>query len=1175
MLIKQLFEKDIDRRIDGVVKADQLDQESLWIELDEFVVTAEVRRHLLAFFDAVKDSIDAPNDPAVAGRNGVWLSGFFGSGKSMLLKIVSLMMENKPISAHGRTQTPLEFILPKLRDPLAEQTIAACCGGGVQSVLFNIDAKGEATRGEAAVLDAFFRVFNHHRGRCSVNPDVAEFEDNLHSRGWLQPFINEFDSRCRVKWSGVRAYTLYTNEISASLQAIGGLSESEAKDLISSIKGMASISPAHFADLVSKHLESIGPKSRILFFADEAGQFIGKSPRLMLSLQTITEELGIKTKGRAWVVVTSQEDLEAVIGDLPEKKSNDFSKIQGRFRTKLKLSSSNADEVIQRRLLTKTGEAALAIQPHYDRLHDILRNAVNFKNSGMTFRQLGDSKGFLDEYPFLPYQFQLLPKIFTAIRKRGATGQHLAEGERSMLDAFQIAAKAVGNKEVGALVPLHGFYPAIESYLEGVVKRTIDQAPSRGIDQKGVDLLKTLFLIRWVEEVKGNVETLVTLSLTNMDEDRAKLKAEIEASLVKLESETLVNKSGENYYFLTDEEQAVDREIRQVNLQHGEESRSVGRTIFGDILTGQPKHRFSNGKDFTYARFCDGKPLQSAQGAELEVKVITSFNDEYEMYEGDAKAIMQSKADECLLIILPPDKTLSEEITKSLKVDTYLKASKSADLPRETKRIQEDRGKENGERIRSIITQLQKSFADARFYAGGQKFTPSSLDPAKILAEALESLINGSFSQLGLLKSLTDQPNAKLHTLLKRKDAQGVVVDIETSENREAIAAVKQKIDSMTSLSRQIVVSELVADFGRRPYGWSDGETILIIGSLIAAGQIQLLSQGIVLSPDQCFDPLSKPGYWKQTVIQKKQSLGEQELAQARTLAQSLFHSAVPSPAEDAVRQIRTELTRWQTAMNSAMPFVSQASRYPGKVVVHGILEAINPLLDEKDSKRFIDGFLLASDTLKSLQPKQDQVSGFYSSQRPVWEKMIEIYEKCRHNEAAIRDHDVSADQALAELRTIITSTDPYNRIPEGKMLADKVAAANKAVTEIAREAAKAAITEIQENLDQSITHLEDGEAAKLQEPLLKLKESVDYEEVTGNLSTVRERAAVLYNTIVDQINRMSPVTETQVIKAKPIKTIHPPAKTLETPAEVDAYLEDLKTQILNAIEKGEKVQVQ
>ena len=94
----------------------------------------------------------------------------------------------------------------------------------------------------------------------------------------------------------------------------------------------------------------------------------------------------------------------------------------------------------------------------------------------MTFRPYRDGADFVKNYPFAPYQFQLVQRIFEAIRKAGATGLHLSRGERSILDAFQSAGIAVKDQEVEVLVPLYAFYPSIESFLDTAVKRTIDQA---------------------------------------------------------------------------------------------------------------------------------------------------------------------------------------------------------------------------------------------------------------------------------------------------------------------------------------------------------------------------------------------------------------------------------------------------------------------------------------------------------------------------------------------------------------------------------------------------------------------------------------------------------------------------------------------------------------------------
>ena len=1176
MLIKNIFEKDIERRIDGVIKADQQDQESLWLELTEFEITAEVRKHFSGFFDAVKDAQDHPSDPAILGRTGVWISGFFGCGKSMLLKIISLMIENKAVASGGQTQEPLAFILPKIGNALMVEDIAACCGNGTEVILFNIDAKGDSSKGDAAVLDVFYRVFNEHRGRCA-EPDVAEFEDGLDQRGWLKNFIVAFDSINKYPWSECsRKYLLYQDKIAIALAQVGGLTIEEAKRQAAGIKGLARLTPDAFAQAVADYLNLRGPNAKLMLFVDEVGQFVGKNGRLMLNLQTITEELGVKTKGRAWVVVTAQEDVEAIIGALNRDCAYDFSKIQGRFYTKLKLSSSNADEVLQKRLLQKNEAGAKSIDPLFARLGDILRNAITFKSAGMTFRKIGDAKEFATDYPFVGYQFQLVPRIFSAIRKHGATGQHLAEGERSMLDAFQIAAKAICQREVGELVPLHGFYPAIESYLEAVVKRTIDQTPQRGLNETSVNLLKSLFLIRWVDEVKGNIETLVTLSLAHMDQDRAKLKSDIEESLQKLERETLVSRNGDVYYFLTDEEQAIDKEIRDTNLALGEESREIGKLLFSDVIKQAEKHRFRNGKDFAVARYCDGRPVANTQNPELEVRVLTPYDSEFAFYKDDGKSVLMSAAEQCLLVVLPDDKSLTEEITKYLKVENYLRTHRSTDLPKETKRIQDDRAGENHDRRTRNLRLLQEAFLASKFFISGNQIQPQSSDPSNAFKELLDKLIDTTFSSLGLIKALANNPQADISVSLKANDVQKQLMEIERSDNREAIAAVKQRVTVLASQSKQINLGDLITDFGRKPYGWPDFETALILARLYIAGEIQFEADGNTLEPTEIAERLTKPGKWKQVIIRRKEAVSAEELGKARGLAQALFHSAVPTTSEEAARHIRNEFKGWSSTLLSASHYVYLTTPYPGKAEIKLIGAEIEPLTLEKDNFRFLQRFNQKDATLRNLKSSFDEVSGFYSGQRPAWEKLLTAYDQARPNESAIRENYPDAAKALTELKSILIDPRPYARIPEANRLVATLTKANEAVLTEERKRAEASIAEIQQSLESAIANLPDETAQEIQKPLVALRQTVEGESMTSNLLEVRQHATKIYNKIIDELRQEAEDQGTPPPPTvKPIRTVRPKARTLETVEEVDIYLADLKQQILAAISEGAKVQVQ
>ena len=90
MKIQTMFEKDINRDINGVIKVRQDDEHSLQQELSEYIITKELRKHFRTFFDHYTKAIDTPTD-----KIGVWISGFFGSGKSHFLKKISLEMRRR------------------------------------------------------------------------------------------------------------------------------------------------------------------------------------------------------------------------------------------------------------------------------------------------------------------------------------------------------------------------------------------------------------------------------------------------------------------------------------------------------------------------------------------------------------------------------------------------------------------------------------------------------------------------------------------------------------------------------------------------------------------------------------------------------------------------------------------------------------------------------------------------------------------------------------------------------------------------------------------------------------------------------------------------------------------------------------------------------------------------
>lgn len=534
-----MFHKRIDRDIKGVIKIGQEDDSNVTQELEEYVVTRELNRHFSDFFEAYKKGINGYTD-----KMGVWISGFFGSGKSHFLKILSYLLENRVVDS----KKAVDYFNDKIKDPLLLADMKRTGDISADVILFNIDSKSEADAkaNKDAIVKVFNRVFNDMQGFCGSIPWVADIERQMSADGTYEAFKDEFARISGRPWIEARDDFYYEEDaIVAALAAATRMSEEAARNWYNKAEENYSLTVDKFAKRVREYIESKGQNHHVVFCVDEMGQYIGDSSGLMLNLQTVVEDLGTECGGKAWVIVTSQQDIDAVT----RVKGNDFSKIQGRFNTRLSLSSANVDEVVKRRILEKNSVATDTLKLLYENKSSILKNLITFSADTPEKKFYADSADFAEVYPFIPYQFNLLQQVLTSIRIHGSTGKHLAEGERSMISSFQESAIRFADREHGALIPFSAFYDTIEAFLDSNIRTVIIHAQDSSVlSDFDVELLKVLFMIKYVKEIPANIENLATLLVRDIDQDKIDLKKKIEESLKRLIKETLVQKKRRPVY---------------------------------------------------------------------------------------------------------------------------------------------------------------------------------------------------------------------------------------------------------------------------------------------------------------------------------------------------------------------------------------------------------------------------------------------------------------------------------------------------------------------------------------------------------------------------------------------------------------------------------------------------
>lgn len=427
----------------------------------------------------------------------------------------------------------------KLKEKIAQ---AAAGSKDTDVILFNIDSKSttDSKVNKEAIKDVFMKVFNDYLGYCGSIPFLADFERKLDMEGNYKAFKEKFKELSGENWEEAREdYYFAQDTVVQAIVELGIMSEDGAKNWAENAESSYSLSINRFAEYVKRHCDMKGKNHHVLFFVDEIGQYIADDSKLMLNLQTVTEDLGVACGGRAWIIVTSQQDIDSITKTM----GDDFSKIQGRFATRIALSSADTDEVIKKRILYKKDAARDMLKALYKEYESSIKNTLTFSDGTPNMPLYKDGEEFADVYPFIPYQFKLAGDVLTAVRQFSSSGKHLADGERSLLAFFKEAAVRYAGESEGVLVPFNAFYNALDDFIDHNHRIVITLASRNDkLSPFDVELLKVLFMTKHVSNFKCDAWNLTTLMISRPDEDRVVTLKNVEKSLQALCNEALVQK---------------------------------------------------------------------------------------------------------------------------------------------------------------------------------------------------------------------------------------------------------------------------------------------------------------------------------------------------------------------------------------------------------------------------------------------------------------------------------------------------------------------------------------------------------------------------------------------------------------------------------------------------------
>ena len=1167
MRIQSMFKDDINRKINGVVKVDQDESSVLVQELNEYVITRELKKHFITFFNHYIESFSE-----TTADIGVWISGFFGSGKSHFLKMLSYLLENKEVQG---VKTVERFRAKFADDPATFMLIDRATKGRTDTILFNIDIEGSINKDKTAVLRVFAKMFYNYLGFYGENLKVAKLEQFIAKKGKTGEFRRVFEEKNGASWLESRdAYAFFEDDIVATLQDVLGMSEQAASNWFNGTETVET-SIAQLVSEIKEYVDMQPRDFRLLFMIDEVGQYVGGDTDLLINLQSLVEKIGSECGGKVWVVCTGQEAIDEII----KARENEFSRIQARFKTRLSLSSSSADEVIQKRILLKTDEAEHDLEQVYAANDSVLRNLFSFTDAILDIKGYTGAGEFAKNFPFVPYQFILMQKVFAEIRKHGNSGKHLSGGERSMLSGFQEAAQKIEDRDEYALAPFYLFYDTVHTFLDSSIRRVIERCERAAVDGNGiepqdVDVLKLLYLVRYVDDVKANLDNIVILMADDIRLDKITMREQVRGSLDRLMSQNYIGRSGDTYNFLTDEEQDIQREIKNTPVATADIVGRIAQMIFADIYTTK---KFRYGKyDFAFDQMVDGQAVGALTGG-MMLRVLTVATDPTEKNE---LRLMVESAGRAVVVLA--ENPYYESLESAMKIRKYVKQRNVAQLPKSVQDIIRDQQDEAGKYELTAAEDLKKAIAGAEFYVDGEHIEIKGGDAKSKIDQALEYLVAHVYSDLGLITKFAET-DADIYKILHGEE----ICLPGTEPNRDAAAKVEKYLEIQFNQNLPTTMSDLQDRFQKKPYGWREIDIAAVVAMLIYDQKVTIKYGGATIQPSdpKLPDMLRKKSEIGKTSISKRQVVSIQKIREVRDFLRDFFDEMdVPEDEYGLIAHI-VEKFNSELEHYTKLDARYDGHKYPDQGKVKQAIALVKDILSQqKDNTALIQRVIDREDTLYDMRDELQEVEEFFKTRVTLFDAAVQ-YEQDLSVDRDYIAKDDEAHEALNQIRLITMMPTGgkfrYDRIPELNGLMAKVKASHGKMLDAKREELLEIVRQCMEEIH---TLAGDNFAAR------NISNTADNYFTQQKQKIASYQALALLDGLVppiwqykdDTVSRIEsivnpPVKPTSfgpsssggetmpvVPKKEVIKAIHRqamfPAKTLKSEEEIDAYVEKIRT---------------
>lgn len=1162
--LSTLFQKPIDRPIEGVIKAD--DNASLLIEVEEYILTNQISNRIEEFLSAYTNYEDA---------NGAWISGFFGSGKSHLLKMMALLLENREIEG-----TPvLDRFLSKCTDnELLSADLKKAAAIPSKSILFNIDQKADIiSKTEIdALLSVFAKVFDEMCGYYGKHGHIAQLERDLDQSGRLDDFKKAYGDIAGQAWeSGREMAILQADNIDRAYCQVEGKEPDAIHGIVDKYRMEYRLSIEDFADQVKKYIDRQAPGFRLNFFVDEVGQYIAESQKLRTNLQTVAESLATKCRGQAWIIVTAQEEMASFFGEKAGQQTNDYSKIQARFKYRMKLTGANVAEVIQKRLLMKTDDSTPSLEALYEAQVNNFKTLFDFADGALTYRNFRDREHFIQAYPFVPYQFDLFQTAIQNLSIHSAfEGKHTSVGERSMLGVFQQVAIGISTCEIGELAPFHLMFEGIRTALKARIQQAIITAERNLHDAFAIEVLKALFLVKYVKSFRPTIRNLCVLMTDSFNRDLPALRSKVTEAVNLLEQQTYIQRNGDLYEFLTNEEKDVEEDIKNTDADLPSIAKELADAVFDRVIKSN-KIRFPDNKqDYAFTRKLDGQLFGKEQ--ELTIHIVSPFHPDRS--DGDQKIIAQAMSRDELLVLLPPDERLMFDLLMFKRTDKYIRQNLTTSQNENVRRILETKRYQNQERQTQVQERVESLLARADLVIGGRKEESRITKPSERIAAGFQSLIRHTYPNLRMLAKLT-YSEGSVGTII-RQGADPMFDGTESlgeAENEALSAIVRKKKDRLRP-----TVQSIVETFEKKPYGWPLAATLCCMATLYAADKIELRSDGNVLDDAQVEKALLNSRDRGNTFAEPQSAFTASQVRALRDFFSAFFDKptqngearTTANETQAALRELLIELDQLATqrdhypflaALEEPIRAVRDVSGKTYQFYLEDLPSQRESLLDLKEStidpiRRFMHG---------EHKKLYDEARDFLQSQQTNLQELQK--EEVEQLQRIVSDAACFKGDAMRQTKTLVESLkqEIADKLSEERRKAKEEALRLRNTIQEAPEYAKLAaerkeeiaaeFSMLNENLESA--HL----AAVIRDQIVRFRNSSVPEILQSLVPRLEPKR--------DGEAGGTPAEAIQIVSRRDIEA-GIDKRWLTSEGDIEAYLEALRAAYVKAIQDGKRIQL-